>query len=375
MDNIDPNISVQETPKGLRIEFHVQLDIDTISKLWQSCLDLQKKYQPSALIIDLKNVVHCDSTGIALLQELKHRQINAKKHYTLENASHHLQDLLKLSDEKYKEPHHFQPSQHNSFREKIGYLTMRLLNDLRDNITFLGHLSYHLLQTIRHPSAIRWKDMWAVAEDTGPHALSLVALIGFLIGFITAFQSALPLERFGAQLYIANLVGLGLMREMGPLMTAVLLASRTASAFSAEISSMKINQEIDALTTMGLDSVKFLVVPRIIAVAIMTPLLNIFLIFFGLIGCGIVMQTLGYHFDIYMHQLKQAIVFKDFLGGLFKAFVFGILIAAIGCFHGLKAKIGAKAVGESTTSAVVSSIIMIVIVDGLFACIYYALGI
>jgi phospholipid/cholesterol/gamma-HCH transport system permease protein len=250
-----------------------------------------------------------------------------------------------------------------------------VLNNIRENIILIGMLSVHLLQTLLHPKSVRWQDFMKTMEDIGPNALPLIVLIGFLVGLITAFQAAIPLGRFGAQIYIADLVGLTLVKEMAPLMTAVLLAGRTASAYAAEIGSMKINQEIDALTTMGLDPVKFLTIPRILAATIMTPILSLFLLFFGLVGCGVVMQSLGYNYDIYIHQLESAIQLKDFLGGFIKTFVFGIVIAGIGCLHGLKTRFGASAVGYSTTQAVVSSIIMIVIIDGIFACVYYVLGI
>ena len=158
-------------------------------------------------------------------------------------------------------------------------------------------------------------------------------------------------------------------------MTAILLAGRTASAFSAEIGTMKINQEVDALNTMGLKPILFLVVPRIVATTVMTPILNVFLIFFGLIGCFVVMSSLGFTWDVYIRQLQQIVDFKGFVGGMFKAFVFGILISSVGCMHGLKTKMGASAVGDSTTRAVVNSIILIIIFDGIFACVYYALGV
>ena len=162
---------------------------------------------------------------------------------------------------------------------------------------------------------------------------------------------------------------------MGPLITAILLAGRTASSFAAEMGTMKINQEIDALTTMGIDPIKFLILPRIIAATLMTPLLNIFFIFFGMVGCGIVMHVLGYSFDLYIQQLKNIITIHAVVGSMIKATTFGMLIASIGCLHGLKTKFGASAVGKSTTNAVVAAIITIVVVDGIFAALFYALGI
>jgi phospholipid/cholesterol/gamma-HCH transport system permease protein len=162
---------------------------------------------------------------------------------------------------------------------------------------------------------------------------------------------------------------------MGPLLTTVLLAGRTASSFAAEIGTMKINQEIDALKTMGLIPIRFLVVPRILATMLITPMLEVFFIIFGLLGSLIVMLTLGYTTNAFVHQLQQAIAPIDYIGGLIKVFVFGLVIASVGCLHGIKTRFGAQAVGHSTTQAVVSSLIMLVVVDGIFALIYYVLDI
>ena len=158
-------------------------------------------------------------------------------------------------------------------------------------------------------------------------------------------------------------------------MTAVILAGRTASSFAAEIGTMQINQEIDALKTMGLNPIQFLTIPRVIATTLMTPILSVFLILCGLLGCAIVMRTLGYPLDAFLNQLYEAIRIRDCIGGLIKVFAFGFVIASVGCLHGLKTKTGALSVGNSTTQAVVSSIIMMVIVDGIFALVYYILGI
>jgi len=192
-----------------------------------------------------------------------------------------------------------------------------------------------------------------------------------LVGLITTFQSSAPLGRFGAQIYIIDLVALGLIREMGPLMSAVLLSGRTASSFAAEIGTMKINQEIDALQTMGIDAIRFLVLPRIIATIIITPFLSMAMIISGLFGCLLIMLSLGYNIHIFAHEVFRIVSLQDFFSGFVKTFAFGGVIAATGCMHGIKTNLGAIAVGKSTTKAVVSSLIMLVLVDGIFAAIYY----
>jgi phospholipid/cholesterol/gamma-HCH transport system permease protein len=193
------------------------------------------------------------------------------------------------------------------------------------------------------------------------------------MGLIMAFQAAVPLGQFGAQIFVANLIGLAILRELGPLMTAIVLAGRSGSAFAAELGTMKVREEIDALKTMGLEPVRFLVVPRVIAALVMTPLLTVFADLVGLMGGSVVLLSLGFPLITFFHQLQSAVSYGSPVGGLVKSFFFGIIVAAVGCMRGLQTKSGATAVGESTTSAVVSSIILIVVTDGIFSVIYYYL--
>lgn len=369
------HFEVKETDRNkVVISFSGQLNLHTTAELWHSCMALQERYKPKLLTVDVKNMDYCDGAGMGLLLELKRRQLQNNKKFDIQGLSAELQNLMTMITEQPNKPVKHVPLP-PSITLTIGKFTVGVLNNIRENIIFIGMLCVHLWQTLLHPKSVRWRDFIRIMEDIGPNALPLIVLIGFLVGLITAFQAAIPLGKFGAQLYIADLVGLTLVKEMAPLMTAVLLAGRTASAYAAELGTMKINQEIDALTTMGLDPVKFLTIPRILAATIMTPILSLFLLLFGLVGCGVVMHSIGYNYDIYIHELENAIQLKDFIGGFIKTFVFGIVIASIGCLHGLKTRFGASAVGYSTTQAVVSSIIMIVIIDGIFACVYYALGI
>jgi phospholipid/cholesterol/gamma-HCH transport system permease protein len=165
-----------------------------------------------------------------------------------------------------------------------------------------------------------------------------------------------------------------MLREMGPLITAIVLAGRSGSAFAAELGTMKVREEIDALVTMGLEPVRFLVVPRVLAAVSVTPILSVFANLFGLIGGAIVMVSLGFPLITYINQILSAVTVGDFLGGLVKSVVYGIVVAGIGCLRGLQTTADASGVGRSTTSAVVSGIVLIAIVDGIFAVLYYALG-
>jgi len=368
------NNTKNNVPSTLKIIFSGRLDIDHVATLWQPCSTILLKHLPTTLILELAAVDYCDVAGITLLQSLRQQQLKRNTTCEIINLKSDFQQLLTYIEDQS----HPQKQQHLSKQnlpERFGHIAVSLVEEIRDNIAFIGHLTYQLLLIFTHPNRIRWHDFTRTIEDVGPKSLGIVTLIGFLIGLISTFQAAPSFNNFGAQIFMINLVGLGLVREMGPLLTAVLLAGRTASAFAAEIGTMKINREIDALATMGINPIRFLVIPRVLAATLITPLLEMFLIACGLLGCFVVMNSLGYTLDAFWTQLSGAIKLKDFLGGLAKIFVFGLVIAAIGCLHGLKTGSEAQAVGRSTTQAVVSSLIMLVVVDGIFAVTYYVLGI
>ncbi|OGT21442.1 MAG: hypothetical protein A3C55_06290 [Gammaproteobacteria bacterium RIFCSPHIGHO2_02_FULL_42_13] len=356
---------------NLTITIAGRLDYETVPAIWKQCLAALKT-TTHQVTLNAEKIDYCDSAGFAFLDLLREKYEN---NFNLEKLSPSLQQLRQALRNQINcgEPHMRQIKKIPLTNIKI--FIVHIQKNIYDNITFLGMVAYQSMQSLKNLKGLRWRDFGMALEDVGPKALPIIVLCGLLIGIISTFQSAAPMGRFGAQIYIINLVGLGLVREMGPLITAILLAGRTASSFAAEIGTMKINQEIDALITMGLSPIKFLAIPRILATAMMTPILNIFLILSGLIGCAIVMKSLGFNYYIYLHQLDVALRLKDFIGGTVKAFFFGLVIASIGCMRGLKTKIGPSAVGYSTTQAVVSSLIMIIIVDGIFAYIYYTLGI
>ena len=364
---------IQTTSSELVINISGNLSTDAISSLWRKTLALQQQHQPQTLIFEAKDITYCDSSGAILILELKKRQLEKDRFFCIQNLNNESQELLNfLEQQKTASSPVNKPE---NFIVNLGKSITEIVKNIRENIAFFGELLVYLGQFLLHPKSLRWRDFWRILDDVGPQALPIVLLIGFLVGVIITFQSAEPFGRFGAQIYIIDLVGLGLVREMGPLMTAILLAGRTASAFAAELGTMKINQEIDAITTMGLESIKFLTLPRIIASIIMTPLLSMFLILAGIIGCFLVMLSLGYNLNIFYTELLNVITLTSFLAGLIKTFVFGAVITSIGCLYGIKTSTGASAVGSATTKAVVVSLIMLVIIDGLFAIVYYILRI
>lgn len=352
-----------------------RLDVETTGSLWRKILKTIAETKPRELLVDASQIEYCDGAGIGLLLELTQTQKQNNRQIKIIGLSPDFQPLMKLFDPGQaaeSPPKSASPAQRI---ESLGEKTVRLLHDLKAQISFTGEAFVKLLTTLIHPRTLRWRDTFLIAEKAGANAVGITALLGFLIGMILAFQSAVSMQKFGAQVFVTDLVCLALFRELGPLITAFVLASRSGSAFAAEIGTMKINEEIDALTTMGLDPVRFLVVPRLIAAICVIPLLTMFNNLFGLIGCGVVMSFFGSPPMTYLHRIQQAATMTDLCGGLAKTFFFGALIAGIGCLQGIRTGTGPSAVGDSATRAVVSGIVAIVVADGAFAVLYYFLNI
>jgi phospholipid/cholesterol/gamma-HCH transport system permease protein len=198
-----------------------------------------------------------------------------------------------------------------------------------------------------------------------------VGLVSFLTGVIIAFQAAMPMRQFGVDIFVVNLVALAITRELGPIMTAIVLAGRTGSAFAAEIGTMKVNEEVAALTTMGLNPVRFLAVPRVLAGIAVTPLLTVYSMAAGIAGGLVVLMLIDFPLATLMNQLSGALELQDIAAGLIKSFFFGAVVAGVGCLRGLRTGAGPAAVGDATTRSVVTSIFLIVVLDAIFAVVYY----
>jgi len=351
-----------------------RLDSSTTGGVWRQATAAVSGAKAPSVVVDARSIDYCDGAGIALLVQLRQLQSQAGGTLQIDGLRPEFANLINDAAPNLGSEAGGEISQ-GGLAVEIGEATVELWRDIQVLVSFIGELVMGLVYAALHPRRVRWRDVLRVADAAGVNALPIVALVSFLMGLIMAFQAAIPLRQFGAQLFIANLIGLSMLRELGPLMTAIILAGRSGSAFAAEIGTMKVREEIDALKTMGLDPVRFLIVTRVIAAVCMTPLLTIFADLLGLMGGSVVMLSLGFPLITYFHQVQYAVTYGSLIGGLVKSFVFGILIAAIGCLRGLQTKSAASSVGESTTSAVVSGIILIAITDGIFSVIYYYLGV
>lgn len=370
------SIDYQMLDKGrLKLVISGKLDAESTSRLWPQALRKVGEAEPQMLVVDATGVDYCDGAGMALLLQLKAAQQRSAGQIQINGLRSEFAQLLALFDPgEISEP---EPRGSSFVRlaEGVGQTVTKLLQDFKAQVSFTGELFVKLLSTLIHPGNLRLTDTFLIVEKAGANAVGITALLGFLIGLILAFQSAIAMRKFGAEIFVADLVTISIFRELGPLLTGFVLASRSGSAFAAEIGTMKVNEEIDALTTMGIDPVRFLVIPRVIAAVVVMPFLTMFNNLFGLIGCGLVMISVGFAPIVVINQIQQAVGLGDLFGGLAKTLVFGMLIAGIGCLRGLQTGTGASAVGDSATRAVVSGIIAIVLADGVFAVAYYFLGI
>jgi phospholipid/cholesterol/gamma-HCH transport system permease protein len=367
-------LAISDQPDGWRIlAISGRLDSTTLPALWDSVRRAVAEVPTKRIVVDAAGVDYCDGAGVALFVDLLRHPREPK--VEVANLKPAFDVLLKQFDPALLERDLDPEPKRGRAIEEIGRTAAGVWRDIRIQITFVGETTTALAYAITHPASVRWRDVWSICERVGVDGLPIVALISVLLGMILAFQSAVPMKRFGAEIFVADLIGLSMLRELGPLMTAILLAGRSGAAFAAEIGTMRVNQEVDALETMGLDPVRFLVTPRIIAAVLMTPLLTLFSDLVGLLGGAFTMQSFSIPFVTFLKEVDSAVNLTDFLAGFVKSFVFAVLVAGIGCLRGLQTAAGASAVGEAATRAVVSGIILLVVVDGIFAVAYYLLNI
>ncbi|MGE4013173.1 MAG: MlaE family ABC transporter permease, partial [Alphaproteobacteria bacterium] len=258
-----------------------------------------------------------------------------------------------------------------AFLMTMGRATLEFGKKGKELLGFLGLTVVAFLRSVRHPSRIQFKAVVAHMQTTGVNALPIVGLLSFLIGVVLAYQGAVQLKKFGAEIYTVDMLGVAILRELGILITSIVIAGRSGSAFTAQIGTMKVNQEVDAMQTIGLDPIDVLVLPRIIALVIVLPLLGFYADIVGLIGGAVMcMLTLGISPTAFITQFNSAIELHTFWVGVGKAPVFAYLIAMVGCFEGLQVSGSAESVGRRTTMSVVEGIFLVLVMDGVFSIIF-----
>lgn len=257
----------------------------------------------------------------------------------------------------------------------FGWLTLFFLREARRFIAFIGQVVETMVIEVRHPGRLRYTSMVYHMEETGLRAIPIVGLLSFLIGMVMAYQGASQLQKFGAEIFVVDLIGISVLRELGVLLTAILIAGRSGSAFTAQIGAMKVNEEIAAMRTLGLSPVEVLVLPRVFALMLTLPVLTFFADLMGLAGGALMAwSNLGIDPFLFFRRLHDTVTLTTFLLGIIKAPVFASLIAMVGCYEGLRVKLDATSVGRLTTRSVVQSIFLVILFDAMFSILFSVMG-
>jgi phospholipid/cholesterol/gamma-HCH transport system permease protein len=363
--------SREEGDVTLFIQGHVS--IEDLHRFVPEVKSALSEISPSKFAVDLSGVTYLDSAAALTLFRLEDDAKVRSIPFTFLNITNDIKGIMKLLDEKmHRIPPLIPERKSHHILEQIGEESQKLFDDFFQIMTFVGELLLAMFYSILHPRSIRWEDTFFYMKRAGVDGLPIVALISLLLGLIMAFMSSLQLKQFGANIYVASLVGIAMVKELGPIMTAIIVAGRSGSAFAAEIGTMIVNDEVNALMTMGLNPTRFLAVPKVLAAVFVVPLLTLYADFFAILG-GLIVGIVGLDLTVYTYvqQTQDSIQIFDIVSSLIKAVVFAMLISGIGCQRGFQVKGGAESVGTSTTSAVVSAIFLIIVADSAFAIILH----
>ncbi|MGO9373822.1 MAG: MlaE family lipid ABC transporter permease subunit [Syntrophobacteraceae bacterium] len=317
-----------------------------------------------------------DSSLLTFLINLKHLCSQRSIVLSCEGLPKGAVRLLDLASAVPEEKDAHKKSGRAPFVSRVGEASLETVKSTGEMLAFLGEAFLALLKLLRGKARFRLCDLTLLIQECGAQALPIVSLVSVLVGLILAFVGAVQLKLFGAQIYVADLVGIGMAREMGAMMTAIVMAGRTGAAFAAQLGTMEVNEEIDALKTLGISPMEFLVLPRMLALVLMLPLLCLYADLMGILGGAIIgIGTLNLSPVEYFNETVSALNLTQFMAGLIKAGVFGVLVALSGCLRGMQCGRSASAVGEAATSAVVTAIVSIIVSDALLTVIFDRIGV
>ncbi len=348
-------------------------DVSTAAAARRQILEALGGARPASFEVDASGIDRGDVSGMALLYELAQGRLLPGVRAPVKGLRPEFQTLLAAFPTPEALDALAEPPEKRGFVREVGAITSSMFEDLGAQMSFIGGVVQGFAAVLRHPRLMRWGEVAVVFEKAGVNALPIVSLISLLMGLVIAFEAAQPLEMFGAQIFIADMIGLVMVREFSPIFTAIIFAGRSGSAFAAEIGTMKVNEELNALETMGLDPMRFLVIQRVFAGTMLMPVLAAYSMVLGVFGGVLVMLTMGFPLAQIWGQLEGALHVRDVVVGVSKSFVFGAIVAGLGCLRGMQTKEGPNAVGDSTTRAVVAGILMIIVVDAVYSVITYVL--
>jgi len=360
---------------ALTVTIGGDLVLDTVAGVHEElhrALQAPLARSPRSIRLELASVARIDAAGVAVAVRL-HRFAKSLG-VPIEIAGVE-GDRKLLVDLALRGQDPVAPARPLGFVREVGQAAAGVWEILVDLLRFAGEVTVIALQIVRRPALLRFRDTIAAMARHGTDAVPVVGLLGFLIGAIIAFQTYDPMAKYGAKLQVADVVAVSIVRELGPLITAIILAGRSGSAFAAEIGTMKVTQELDALRTFGIDPVRFLVIPRMLATVVVTPMLAVYASILGVLGGFTVLGPKGITLTQYLVEVRDVLTIGGFLQGLAKAAVFALLVSAIGCLAGMRTGQGPGAVGLSTTRAVVAGIVAIIVADSILGSFFYTLGI
>lgn len=360
-------LRIENGKDGAVLRLSGRLDDAAVAGCWEEAL------AAGGVVVDCAGVEYCGGAGFALLIAIEAAARERGHTVRLEGLAPRFREFYDKVDRGQLEKPSMPERGRGNWVADLGQAAVEQAAGWRQQTEFVGEVSAGLTELGRHPRRLRFREWWLIVEKAGSNALGIVVLISFLTGMIIAFQASIPMRQFGIDIFVVNLVALAMVRELGPIMTAIMLAGRSGSAFAAEIGTMKVNEEVAALTTMGLSPVRFLAVPRVLAGIVVTPVLTVYSMVAGVIGGVVVMMLRGFPLIALTNQLASAVTPKDLFAGLIKSFFLGAAVTGVGCMRGLQTGSGATAVGASTTRAVVTGILLVVIIDAVFAVIFYQL--
>jgi phospholipid/cholesterol/gamma-HCH transport system permease protein len=338
--------------------------------------ELKGRQGVGRIALDAQGVSDWDSGLLTFLRKLETALVGAELEVDSSGLPDGVRGLLRLAAAVPERAGAQRAATRDPFLVRIGKETFGLIQGSREVVAFLGEVTLAFGRLMRGKARFRRSDLMLIVQEVGAQALPIVSLISFLVGVILAFLGSVQLLQFGAQIYVAPLVGIGMARDMAAMMVGIILAGRTGAAFAAQLGTMQVNEEIDALSTFGFAPMDFLVMPRILALVVMTPLLCLYADLLGILGGAFVGVTfLDLPSITYFQATQEGVHLIDFAGGLIKAAVYGIVVAIAGCLRGMQCGRSSAAVGQATTSAVVTSIVFIVISMAILTVIYNALGI
>jgi phospholipid/cholesterol/gamma-HCH transport system permease protein len=355
---------------GNRIELAGELRIGDGAAIWRE-LHVLASEPPPALDIDVSHATVIDGAIMALLVDVRASLVATGTRCELIGAEK-LVHLYRGDRVPAPAPVRVTPR----LITRLGAATSRLLRELGSVVTFAGELVGALGQVVRRRATANWRSLPTLVERAGADGMVIVLLLNFLVGFVGAFQSTVPLEQFGANVYVADIIGVSVTRELAPLITAIIISGRSGAAFAAELGTMRVSEEIDALRTLGFAPHPYLVVPRVIALAIVAPVLTLLGDVAGVLGgLAVGVGNLGLTTSGFFTELRRIVELSDVWTGLIKSVAFGITIGLIGCQQGLSARGAAAGVGRSTTATVVACLFAIVILDTLFTMLFRGFGV